>query len=717
MTLRRSLWLPLGLASLAGTCEGRDCPTCDEDGDGITAQTDCDDADPTVGVGEDWRPDCDEDGLGGPTVATACELPPAADLFDLCGDGGVWIGADEGLDCDDADADVGAGDTWYADCDADGVAGEQTTLSCVEPTSTEGTCPTNGGAWTDAPPATFDCNDDDATGFTDAEWFADCDGDGVPGDLSLTRCGVPDSGSDLDGCSNDPDWFDTAPDTFDCADDDVDRAPGAIDPFGDGVDRDCDGADNPSLDGGVFVATWGVDSAAGTIDAPVRTITRGLELAGLTHMVHVGAGTYDEEITVSGRLAGGYSPNASWTWNPFLYATRVRQPVAGGAAPVHLRDLGPPIDLTGVTVEGFPDAIDVTTASGLTEARLFRLNLTSTVRLDDVAGTLERVNGLDLGVYPGLVITGTESAVRLQNCNFDHLDASTGNGALIQVESGIVVADACVLGPSFVAVQTRGDLTVRESSVQGTNLGIQSLLGAVRVEDSHVEGGSMGLLADGGTVTAVRSTLAGGASAAGRWTFGAGAMSGGTLTLVSSVATGGSRSDASGVFVWGGTVRLFGVTAIGGTSTTTSGAEVHGDATFLAVNSVFHGGTGTTAQALRVYEDGGYPEPIIALHGALLTGPTAVLHTDVPNFEDTTFDFANAGACGFWGCDALEALVTGDPAFVDPPGADYGLSDGSPAIDVGVAPTPYTPPADVTTDLIGGSRPAGGGWDLGAVER
>lgn len=62
------------------------------------------------------------------------------------------------------------------------------------------------------------------------------------------------------------------------------------------------------------------------------------------------------------------------------------------------------------------------------------------------------------------------------------------------------------------------------------------------------------------------------------------------------------------------------------------------------------------------------------------------------------------------GQDANSLAATAAELFVSP-GSDYGLSPGSPALDVGEVL------AEVLDDLEGRSRPQGSGWDLGCLER
>lgn len=82
-----------------------------------------------------------------------------------------------------------------------------------------------------------------------------------------------------------------------------------------GVDSDCDGIDGDA-DQAVFVATTGNDTASGTRDAPVATITRAIAVAvaGGRTQVLVAEGSYVESIVVAAGISihGGYRANAGW---------------------------------------------------------------------------------------------------------------------------------------------------------------------------------------------------------------------------------------------------------------------------------------------------------------------------------------------------------------------------------------------------------------------
>jgi hypothetical protein len=129
-------------------------------------------------------------------------------------------------------------------------------------------------------------------------------------------------------CGGVEDCDDAAPDVF----------AGAPDRPGDGVDQDCADGDAPLDDAaGIFVVAGAADDAAGTAAEPVGTVARGIELAeeaGLA-AVFVAAGDYDETVTSTVSLYGGYD---AMDWTPDAGPTRLAE-VTIAAAPAAVRGL------------------------------------------------------------------------------------------------------------------------------------------------------------------------------------------------------------------------------------------------------------------------------------------------------------------------------------------------------------------------------------------
>ncbi|MCK6525322.1 hypothetical protein L6R49_28285 [Myxococcota bacterium] len=169
----------------------------DEDGDGLTDDVDCDDSDASVTTGPTWYVDADADGFGNPSYAqAACEAPAGY--------------ADNGLDCDDGEASVypdAAESCDGLDNNCDGEFDEALTLA----------------------------------------WYADIDGDGYGDPAEL-----------YEGCLAPTDLY--VAQGGDCDDREATIYPGA-ETACDGLDRDCDGLidDDDDLDGYADAACGGDD--------------------------------------------------------------------------------------------------------------------------------------------------------------------------------------------------------------------------------------------------------------------------------------------------------------------------------------------------------------------------------------------------------------------------------------------------------------------------
>ena len=258
----------------------------DVDGDGYSAEEDCDDSDASIhpgaeeacdGVDNDcddevdegllstWYADVDEDGWGDPgSPIEDCEQPSGS------------VGYAAATDCDDSDADIHPGaaercdgldndcdgqvdedlqELWYADADGDGYGSADRTLESCDP----------GDGWvgddTDCddssssvhPAAEELCNDtdDDCDGAFDegleASWYQDADGD-TYGDPTTS----------IFDCEPGAGWVE---DDTDCDDANSNIHP-AADERCNGYDDDCDGLtddqDSPVLD----TTAWYLDADA-----------------------------------------------------------------------------------------------------------------------------------------------------------------------------------------------------------------------------------------------------------------------------------------------------------------------------------------------------------------------------------------------------------------------------------------------------------------------
>ncbi len=249
---------PLGYVENDGDCddgaEGRS-PALEEQCDAADLDEDCDgladDADASASGRGTYYPDADGDGSGelGAQPLVACDPGSAVATDGLdCDDGDPAVHPDAveicdaahfDEDCDGAsdDDDLSAQGTsvFYADADGDGAGGTVTVVACAPP---EGFVRIPG-----------DCDDNAAGVHPEAEEIA-CNG-------ADDDC---DSGS-LDAPDGDADGVTTC--AGDCDDSDPQVFPGGDDVPGDQVDQDCDGDDAEApvvdLDGDGAPAGWDCD--------------------------------------------------------------------------------------------------------------------------------------------------------------------------------------------------------------------------------------------------------------------------------------------------------------------------------------------------------------------------------------------------------------------------------------------------------------------------
>jgi hypothetical protein len=261
----------------------------DLDGDGWSAEDDCNDEDAAIhpdasevcnGVDDDcdgetdedagdastlWA-DADNDGYGDPEAAlTACEHPAGyLDDSSDCDDNDPSVhpqavelcnGVDD--DCDgETDEDATDPSTWCLDADADGFGDPGTcTQACDQPTGwVEDATDCDDGDAAVNPAATELCNgvDDDCDGAVDEDdaadaptWYADADADGYGDAATTTQACAQPSGH--------------VADRTDC-----DDADGAVNPavteLCNGVDDDCDGVSDE--DDAADAPTWYADADA-----------------------------------------------------------------------------------------------------------------------------------------------------------------------------------------------------------------------------------------------------------------------------------------------------------------------------------------------------------------------------------------------------------------------------------------------------------------------
>ena len=256
----------------------------DADGDGYTADVDCDDDPNGCGAdcfpgnsatddcdgndndcdnsidedtGTSWYPDCDGDGDFADVAVTGCTEPTQTNACEdgALPDGGFADTLPSAPDCDDEDATLN-----LADVDGDGF--DTCTGDCDDDPDSCGSLCEPGATGSDLCDG-FDTDCDGSVGEDDSRrWYADCDGDGFFEGVGVASCTEPSASPCSDGAAPDGGWTASLPTLVDCDDEDSALRPDDLD--GDGVsscDGDCD--DDPGACGAACspnLTTDGCDS-------------------------------------------------------------------------------------------------------------------------------------------------------------------------------------------------------------------------------------------------------------------------------------------------------------------------------------------------------------------------------------------------------------------------------------------------------------------------
>ena len=121
-----------------------------------------------------------------------------------------------------------------------------------------------------------------------------------------------------------------------------------------GLDTNCDGIDG-DMTLAIFVSPTGDDANLGTMESPVKTITKALALAKLQqkHGVYVSMGTYSESVTLVDGIGvyGGYDAANKWIRTKANTTT-----ISGGPTAVTASNLKLETHLDWMTIRSAPGA-------------------------------------------------------------------------------------------------------------------------------------------------------------------------------------------------------------------------------------------------------------------------------------------------------------------------------------------------------------------------
>ncbi len=302
----------------AETC-GHTGDPCDDDGVFCNGGEFCDETDDACA--SEGNPCLDDSYCNGDEVCVEATNDCGPAVSQPCGDDGLHCNGAEY--CDEA---AGCGHTG-SPCSDDGEFCNGAEV-CVE---ADDSCAHSG-----------DPCDPDAEVCTEAQracllrCYTDVDGDGYGDPASMVAATACVDSSQVENGQ-------------DCDDRAADIHEGALEVPDDGVDQDCSGADLTRSDAvGVFVATTGLDTNDGTMEAPLRTIGAGVSAAlSSGKQVFVAAGRYPETVDAFVSLHGGYDAS-SWVRDVAVNTTTIEgSGTAGVIVPTDAR-----VAVTGLTIRG-----------------------------------------------------------------------------------------------------------------------------------------------------------------------------------------------------------------------------------------------------------------------------------------------------------------------------------------------------------------------------
>ncbi len=445
----------------------------------------------------------------------------------------------------------------------------------------------------------------------------------------------------------------------------------------------------PSDSDGVFVAPppLGSDDAPGTMQEPVATIGRGVELAGFSKAVFVAEGEYPESVLTMASLYGGYEA-ATWTRDLDAHTTVIAAHMAENAEfGLQVYDIASAnltvhetVSNRRITIQGFSIVAPVGGGDIETTAGISVLNNTWTVLADNLVRT---ASSTTYGHVVGIQVAQYGDSQLLRN-RVVLTSAESGEGVILGENVTVRLEDNLLSfqnNSNEVGVRTEAPhfVSLRRNFIVSTSDATDSTLlyvanSCTRYENCRVEAANNRFIHT--------------------------ALCGADCPMV-------EIEEVPCIF----SNNVFSGTGSAGSLL----VELRGQKSVVAANNVFQIFPSEASEGtLSVFKTGSAAQ-LTSYHNLFhLPDQAGVVFVQDASSTTHVDSVAALNACAWENCVSAGGNLAGDPLLVDAENGDFHLQPNSPCIDSGM--DPLLAGIRLWSDADGVVRPQGDGFDIGAFE-
>ena len=444
----------------------------------------------------------------------------------------------------------------------------------------------------------------------------------------------------------------------------------------------------PSDATGVFVAASpiGSDDAPGTMQQPVATIGRAVELAGISKSIFVAEGNYPEAVMTMTSMYGGYEAN-TWTRNtgahPSVIAAQLADEADVGLMVGDITSASITINNTisdrRITIQGFTVIAPVGAEDIEESIGIAVLNNTWTVLADNLVHT---DSSLTYNSVTGIRVLRTSDtrllhnrismrhAAQVKGISLDENVTARLEDNQMSLQNNTSETGVYATSPQFISL--RRNLITSFGPAEMSNL-------------LHFGGGcEYGCQVEAANNLFLNEALCGGAC---------------PMVRVESIPCTFANNSFWGSGSAGSLI-----------------VEFQGEGNMTFANNIFRIAPATTSDtgSQSVFKTGSMVQ--LTAYNNLFHLPDQAGVAFVQGTSSTTLvdSVAALNACSWNGCASARGNLAGDPLLVDVSSGDFHLQPASPCIDS--AMDPLLVGIRIWSDADGITRPRGEGYDIGPFE-